>query len=50
MRGRDDSALDRAALSETAAEVSSSSKSNSGTQASRQSSLKSETSGDPTLP
>ena len=44
MRGRDDSALDRAALSETAAEVSSS-KSGNGTHGSRQSSLKSEASG-----
>ena len=43
VRGRDDSALDRAALSDTAAEVSSS-KDTSGTQGSRRSSPESETS------
>ena len=44
MRGRDDSALDRAALSETAAQVSSG-KSAGGAQGGRQSSLESEASG-----
>ena len=44
MRGRDDSALDRAALSDTAAEVSSS-KSGNGADGSRRSSAKSDVSG-----